>query len=59
MKTINVTFDDQEYKDLIKAKEGMSWHDFILLMTRKPKYLRGKETTSECLEVLNRGVKNV
>lgn len=32
MKTLNITFEDKEYKRLIKAKNGkdMSWHDFIL-----------------------------
>lgn len=29
MKTINVTFDDEEYADLIKRKGELSWHDFI------------------------------
>lgn len=33
MKTINETFDDQEYNDLIKHKGKMSWHDFIMLLT--------------------------
>jgi hypothetical protein len=30
MKTINVTFEDQEIKDLIKAKGKQSWKEFIL-----------------------------
>lgn len=31
MKTINVTFDDKEFKILNKSKgESESWHDFIL-----------------------------
>ena len=35
MKTINVTFEDQEYEKLLKAKEEKSWHDFILELTKK------------------------
>lgn len=30
MKTINVTFEDREYKDLTKIKGELSWRDFIL-----------------------------
>ena len=30
MKNINVTFDDEEYSELISAKKDLSWHDFIL-----------------------------
>jgi len=30
MKTINVTFDDKEYKELKKKKGSKSWHDFIM-----------------------------
>lgn len=30
MKTINVTFSDEEHKLLLEAKEELSWHDFIL-----------------------------
>ena len=30
MKTINVTFEDNEYKKLIKEKKGDSWREFIL-----------------------------
>ena len=32
MKTINETFTDEEHKSLSKLKNGLSWHDFILLM---------------------------
>jgi len=31
MKTINVTFDDKEYKLLTKRKGLLSWHDYILI----------------------------
>lgn len=30
MKTLNVTFEDDEYHILIKAKKELSWHDFII-----------------------------
>jgi len=30
MKTINITFEDKEFKELIVMKEKLSWHDFII-----------------------------
>lgn len=30
MKQINVYFDDKEYEKLLKEKEKLTWHDFIL-----------------------------
>jgi len=30
MKTINVTFEDNEFESLIKNKGNITWHDFIL-----------------------------
>lgn len=30
MKTINVTFEDKEHKQLVKKKKGLTWRDFIL-----------------------------
>ena len=30
MKTINVTFEDEEHERLVKKKGNLSWHDFIL-----------------------------
>ena len=30
MKTINVTFEDKEYKELVKKKGEKTWHDFII-----------------------------
>lgn len=30
MKTINVTFEDDEYDALVKVKGNMSWRDFII-----------------------------
>jgi len=32
MKTINITFTDEEHKNLSEFKRRISWHDFILLM---------------------------
>ena len=32
MKTLNETFDNQEYKQMKKLKGKLSWHDFIILM---------------------------
>jgi hypothetical protein len=29
-KTINVSFEDDEFEDLTAAKGNESWHDFIL-----------------------------
>ena len=30
MKTINVTFTDEEHDVLVKTKDDLNWHDFIL-----------------------------
>ena len=35
MKTINVTFDDEEIEKLEKKKGDESWHDFILQLIKK------------------------
>ena len=32
MKSISVTFTDEEHTALLKAKGELSWHDFILKM---------------------------
>ncbi len=34
VKQINVYFDEEEYKELIKKKDNLSWHDFILKLTK-------------------------
>jgi predicted CopG family antitoxin len=35
MKTINVTFTDEEYERLIKKKKEHSWHDYILKLIKE------------------------
>jgi len=30
VRTINVSFDEKEFKKLLKAKGNKSWHDLIL-----------------------------
>ena len=32
MKHIRITFEDEEMEKLLKAKDGMSWHDFIMTL---------------------------
>lgn len=33
MKTINVTFTDEEHRKLVEEKGEQSWHDFILRLS--------------------------
>lgn len=35
MKKINVYFEDEEFKKLKEFKEKLSWHDFIMLLTKQ------------------------
>lgn len=35
MKSITVYFEDSEFEKLKKIKNTMSWHDFIMLATKK------------------------
>ena len=35
MKTINVTFEDEEIEQLEAKKGEMNWHDFILKLIKK------------------------
>ena len=35
VKQINVYFDEEEYEKLLKKKDGLSWHDFILRLIEK------------------------
>jgi len=39
VKTLNVTFEEAEYKKLveIKEKKELNWHDFILLLAEHDK----------------------
>lgn len=30
LKTINVFFTDDEFRDLVNDKGGLSWHDYIM-----------------------------
>ncbi len=32
MKTINETFEDKEFKVMKTQKNGLSWHDYIMLL---------------------------
>jgi len=34
MKTINVTFEDHEFKGLDKIKGDKNWHDFIIYLSK-------------------------
>ena len=36
MKSIYVTFEDREFNALKKVKKDMTWHNFILILTKKP-----------------------
>lgn len=40
MKTINVTFEDEEFESLVEAKGPASWHDFVL--AKVPRKVRAK-----------------
>ncbi len=35
MKSLYVTFEDEEFAKLQKVKGSQSWHDFILLLAEK------------------------
>jgi len=37
MKTINVTFEDSEFKDLEQIKGEINWREFILTLIRPKK----------------------
>ncbi|MFX0202434.1 MAG: hypothetical protein ACFFCW_40530 [Candidatus Hodarchaeota archaeon] len=41
MKTINVTFEDKKYEELIKKKGEKTWHDFIIDNAKDEKQNRG------------------
>jgi hypothetical protein len=35
LKQINVTFEDEEFEELLKRKAELSWHDFIMGLAKK------------------------
>jgi predicted CopG family antitoxin len=35
MKTINVTFEDEEYQALLKKKGDLTWREFILELLKE------------------------
>ncbi len=37
MKTVNITFTDEEYEKLkeVKERKGLNWHDFVLLIVEE------------------------
>jgi hypothetical protein len=35
MRTINVTFTNQEHQDLIQRKGALSWHDWIIKLNEE------------------------
>ncbi len=37
MKKINVYFEDYEFKELKEFKKDLSWHDFIMSLTKQEK----------------------
>jgi predicted CopG family antitoxin len=43
MRTINLTFEDEEYKLLLEKKERLSWHDFILKLLKEDRIKREDE----------------
>ncbi|MGQ9624787.1 MAG: hypothetical protein ACUVT9_05390 [Candidatus Bathycorpusculaceae bacterium] len=55
MKTVNVTFTDEEFQKILEAKGNVSWHDFILKMSERTRQFmewtglerRGKERKGE------------
>lgn len=34
MKHIRITFEDEEMEKLLKAKDGKSWHDFVMELVK-------------------------
>ena len=32
MKELRLTFEDEEFKTMKKIKDGLSWHDFFILL---------------------------
>jgi predicted CopG family antitoxin len=47
MKTINVVFEDDEFKRLEEAKKNRTWHDFILQLINDKKNINDKGKRNE------------
>ena len=43
MKSITVYFEDKEFKKLIKSKDTMTWHDFILTLVKEENSIKPKK----------------
>jgi hypothetical protein len=37
MKTINITFEDEEFELLTTAKKGLNWREFVLTLVETKK----------------------
>jgi hypothetical protein len=35
MRTVNITFEDEEFEELLKRKKGSNWHDFVLQISQE------------------------
>jgi len=35
MKRINEVFTEEEFEQLLKTKDGLTWHDFIMKLTQQ------------------------
>ncbi len=56
MKQINVYFDDEEYKELVKVKNGLTWHDFILrLIVIEKKAIQGGKKKNDRTDIIFSG----
>jgi len=42
MRNIHIVVDDDEYEALEKIKDGLTWHDFILKLTKIKNIKNGK-----------------
>ncbi|GAH72853.1 unnamed protein product [marine sediment metagenome] len=51
MKSIYVVFEEEEFKMLKKAKKKLSWHDFVMLLTKRELKPKTDESAEPELEV--------
>lgn len=35
MKTVNIFFTNKEHRDLVRAKDGLTWHTFIIKLIKE------------------------